>query len=178
MAFLVGPPGLLGITLTVGVALATAACVYGVVHLCIRGPLSRQEGEARELTVRLGENVFRMSATLMALILSFSFNGLRNDFIALRDAVQLEAAETLDIALDLESLGGEEAMALRGRVNEYLERVIGHEWEFLAERKGLDPEASRIFSELQLGFHPLEANTPAETSLRGNLITDIDEISD
>lgn len=121
--------------------------------------------------------MFRISGTLLVLILSLTFANLRNDHAALRDAIRLEAAEILDVYSDLGFFGGDEAEALKALLLQYTRRVIDVEWTALAGGQ-LDPEKVAASNDLQFGMHELDASTTARQSLRANLIQDVDEISD
>ena len=167
-----------GIALAILGALGSGVLVYILGRVALRRLIRRESAESRERTTKLAEHVFKISGTLMALILSFSLNSLRNDYTSVRDSIQLEAAEVLDIATDLNSFGTEGARQLRRGLEKYVRLVIDEEWPSLAAGNGLAPDANRAFDDLQIGFHLLKADTPARQSLRANLISDIDEISD
>ena len=81
----------------------SAALVYGLARLALGRRISEQSPEDRVKTDLFAQNLLRVTGTLLALILSFNLNGLRNDYTALRDSIQLEGAQLLDIATDLDS---------------------------------------------------------------------------
>jgi hypothetical protein len=154
-----------------------AILVYFITRLVMRNWLLSQSVSERDTTVRIADSVFRMSGTLMALIISLSFNGLRNDYSVLRDTIHLESAQILDIAIDLKSYGTPKAQALTEQLKRYTRLVIDQEWPSMPNGEA-DWETLQTFNELQIGIHNLEADTPSKSSLRQNLITDIDEVSD
>jgi hypothetical protein len=167
----------LGLSLCVLFIWLIAILVYFITRLVMRDWLLSQSVSERDTTVRIADTVFRMSGTLMALIISLSFNGLRNDYSVLRDTIHLESAQVLDIAIDLKSYGTPEAQALTEQLKNYTRLVIDQEWLSMPNGEP-DWETLQTFNDLQNGIHNLEADTPSKRSLRQNLITDIDEISD
>jgi hypothetical protein len=171
-------PFALGIGVAIVVSLVSAGAVYGLGRLALRGVFNRQDPHDRDQTWQLAKVVFGITGTFMAFIISFSFNGVRSDYNALRDAIQLEAAQVVDIAADLTFFGSDDALLIREDLEQYLRLVIDEEWPHLATGTGPLPSAIKAFDGLQFGMHSLNAETPAQKSLRSNLITDIDEVSD
>lgn len=171
-------PLFIGASLTIVMMLGSAAMVYSLGRWLISQlpgkMLGAIESSDRELVLR----IFGICATLMALILTFTFNSLRNDYTALRDSTQLEAAQVSDIAMDLDIFASTSSEQLHKRLAQYVRIVIDEEWPHLADGLGLHPKATQTFNDLQFGIHGLEAKTAAQISLRANLIADIDEISD
>jgi hypothetical protein len=70
----------LGLSLCVLFIWLISVLVYFITRLVMRNWLLSQGVTERDTTVRIADSMFRISGTLMALIISLSFNGLRNDY--------------------------------------------------------------------------------------------------
>jgi hypothetical protein len=138
-----------------------AILVHFVTRLVMRNWLLSQSVTERDTTVRIADRVFRTSGTLMALIISLSFNGLRNDYSVLRDTIHLESAQVLDIAIDLKSYGTREAQALTEQLKRYTRLEIDQEWSSMSNGEA-DWETLQTFNSLQNEIHNLEADTPSK----------------
>jgi hypothetical protein len=77
----------------------------------------------------------------------------------------------------LKSFGTPDAQVLTEQLKNYTRLVIDQEWLSMPNGEP-DWETLQTFNDLQNGIHNLEADTQSKSSLRQNLITDIDEISD
>lgn len=122
-------------------------------------------------------NVFRVCGALLGLLLSLTFASVQSKIWRLRDAVELEAAQIVDIHTDLNLYESDAASAIQGKLIAYANTLIEDEWEALS-RDRLSPEAQALFADIQTGVLDLAASTPRQTSLRANLLQDVDEISD
>lgn len=158
----------MGVYVVIAVALALSA--YLPMRLIVGRHLSE---EGQDVAI----NIFRVSAALLALLLSLTFADVRQTLTKLRDAVELEAAQVADIYNDLQRFGSPEAARLQGVVIAYTDVIIRDEWGQLVNDR-LSPEAWRLFDALQTGILDLRADTERRKELRSRLLADIDEVSD
>ena len=128
-------------------------------------------------TERMGGSVLRVCGALLGLLLSLTFASVQSKLGKLRDAVELEAAQIVDIHNDLGQFESDKASEAQAKVVAYADALINREWQALANDR-LDERAQELFNEIQLRILDLETTTGRQESLRSNLIQDIDEISD
>ena len=126
---------------------------------------------------RTAYTVMRLSGALLGLLLSLTFVDVRSDMTKLRNSIELEAAQIVDIYNDLNLYGTPEANALQLKVVEYTQVLIDDEWSLLTEDR-FSSKALQLFSEINSGVLNLDSTTKVQETLQASILQDLDEVSD
>lgn len=126
---------------------------------------------------RTGRVLFRTTASLLALLLSLSFANQRVNYYKIKDALENEASQLVDIWLDLQMYNTQEAKDLQQKVKHYIRSILHNEIDYQEENPLFGPPVG-IFIWLYNGITDLEPQTPKQERLKQNLLDDIDEVSD
>ena len=151
-------------------ALGISLGCYGLVRWIFRSRLAPENTE-------IAAQLIRVSGALLALLLSLTFADVRSELGKLRDSVELEAAQIVDMYNDLAIYEHPQALALQKQLREYVRTVIENDWDKLAYNTG-KLGAYNVAMEIQRGILQLPADNSAQEALRANLLLDMDEISD
>ena len=99
------------------------------------------------------------------------------NYTKVRGLLTTEAAAVADVYYDLDRYGANTSTALQASLRAYVHAVRGIEWTSLSEGR-LHGEAWGLWDRVYRGVLDLEPQTPRETALRGNMLQDLDRISD
>ena len=143
---------------------------YFVARSLITKPVS---GETKSVA----ESLFRISGALLALLISLTFADIRSDITRVKDSVELEAAQIVDMYNDLARYNSEEADALQLKIIEFTRTILDDEWEKQEESRK-NSRAWELFGELQIGVLNLQPENERQKVLVTRLLQDLDEISD
>ena len=152
------------------VALLFSLFIYLLAHKAIRS-------ELRKRHERTGRVLFRTTASLLALLLSFTFANQRVNYYKIQDALESEASGLVDIWLDLQLYGTEEAFNQQQRVKHYIRSILYEDIDYNTEKPLFGPPLG-IFIRLYDSIVELDPETPEQALLKENLLADIDEVSD
>ena len=152
------------------VALFSSLIIYFLAHSAIKSRLSKPHE-------RTGRVLFRTTASLLALLLSFTFANQRVNYYKIQDSLESEASQLVDIWLDLQLYGTQEALDLQEKVNHYIRSILHDELNYNEEKSLFGPPLG-IFINLYNSISELEPETSKQAQLKQNLLTDIDEVSD
>ena len=159
-----------GIFLFVVSMIILGTIIFIVCHYLFSKNLSKQH-------IQIGRVLFRTSASLLALLLSFTFASQRVDYYNIKQSLESEASQIVDIHTDLELFNTQEAEKIRRKMHDYIGVILNEGWKSITE----NPFQSRTylqFFEIYQDIHHLEAVNNYQNQLKSNLIVDIDEISD
>ncbi len=126
---------------------------------------------------RVGRVLFRTSASLLALILSLTFANQRVDYIKIQNSLEAEAAQIVDIVMDLKMYKSLEATKIQEEMKSYILYTLEDGWESIL----IDPFNSRPvvqYSKIYESIHYLEPVNPMQIALKESMLADIDEVSD
>jgi len=126
---------------------------------------------------RVGRLLFRVGASLLALILSITFANQRVDYFKLKSSIEGEASKLVDIHMDLELFETEGSRLIQSKVRDYVLYISQDGWKSLHE----DPFLSRsfvLFREIYYDINHLVTESRFQEKLKENLIHDIDFVSD
>jgi hypothetical protein len=151
------------------VALTASALIYLISHRLIRSQLSK----AHE---RTGRVLFRTTASLLALLLSFTFANQRVNYYKIKDSLELEASQLVDIWLDLQLYNTSEAEEIQEKLRHYIRSIL-HE-ELPSEQNILFTPSAAIYMNLYVKISDLKPENEKQNQLKVNLLADIDEVSD
>lgn len=126
---------------------------------------------------RVGRVLFRTSASLLGLILSFTFANQRVDYFRLKQSLVSEASQIVDIHMGLNLYNSPEAERIQEEVRDYVFFITEDGWKSINK----DPFLSRTFSQffkIYVHIHELKPGNPFQEEVRSSLVADIDQVSD
>ncbi len=126
---------------------------------------------------QISKMLFRTVASLLALMLSFTYANQRIDYITVKNSIQAEASEIVDIHMNLGLFQTPQAELLQAELRSYVTIMIEEGWEPIKD----DPFRSQTFlkfREINKGIIMLEVNSQVQEDLKRLLLQDIDEMSD
>ncbi len=159
-----------GVVFFVFITIAFGLIIYLSFHFLIKDKLKKNHE-------RVGRTLFRVAASLLALILSITFANQRVEYFKLKNSLEAEASKLVDIHLDLGLYDTQEAQLLQAKIRDYIVYISEDGWKSLEN----DPFMSRpfvLFREFYVEIYNLEPKTPFQVKLKENLLDDIDLISD
>jgi len=159
-----------GLVLFSSMTILFSFAVYLIVHYLIKNNLKKDHE-------RVGRTLFRVAASLLALILSITFANQRVSYFKLKTTIEAEASKLVDIHIDLDLINTEESILIQKKVRDYIITISEDGWLTLYQ----DPFKSRQFVqflEIYEDINRLEFKNEFEQGLKQNLKSDIDEVSD
>lgn len=160
----------------IGIPLAVISCIFiGIIPYLVIWALLRNA--FTEEIKYVAYNILRLSGALLGLLLSLTFVDVRADLTRLRNSIELEAAQIVDIYNDLGQFGTPEAETLQVKIVEYTQALINDEWAKLANDR-FSPRAVELFKNLNYGVLNLNPLNKAQEMLQASIFQDLDEISD
>jgi len=151
------------------VALLASIIIYLIAHVLIKNTLKKNHE-------RTGRVLFRTTASLLALLLSFTFANQRVNYYKIKDSLELEASQLVDIWLDLQLFDTPEADDIQEKLRHYIKSIL-HE-ELPTEENILFTPSAAIYMNLYVRISELQPENDRQVQLKTNLLSDIDEVSD
>jgi hypothetical protein len=170
MKFFFEWPLVLSLPAFVLVSLLLSTIIYVGTHTAIRNKLKRRHE-------RTGRVLFRTSASLLALLLSFTFANQRVNYYKIKDTLESEASHLVDISIDLQLFGTPRAKEIQEKVKHYIRSILHDKVKTKDENPFFTPSVS-IFIMLYNNISDLETATPKQEQLKRNMLVDIDAVSD
>jgi hypothetical protein len=159
-----------GLALFLVLSVLFSFTIYLTTHYLIKSDLKKSHE-------RVGRTLFRVAASLLALILSITFANQRVSYFKLKTTIEAEASKLVDIHIDLDLLNSEESKLIQVKVRDYIMSISEDGWLTLYE----NPFKSRQFVQfldINKDINRLEVKNDFEKGLKQNLKSDIDEVSD
>jgi len=150
-------------------ALLASIMIYLVSHKLIKSSLGKKHE-------RTGRVLFRTTASLLALLLSFTFANQRVNYYKIKDSLELEASQLVDIWLDLQLYDTPRAREIQDKLRFYIRSIL-HE-ELPTEGNILFTRPAAIYIQLYMNISDLQPENRKQEQLKANLLSDIDEVSD
>lgn len=150
------------------------AVIGNLIYLGMRKSIQTHLDKQHE---RVGRVLFRTSASLLALILSLTFANQRVDYIKIQNAMEVEAAQIVDVHIDLGLYDTPEATELQAELRRYISNTASGGWRDILEDYFYS-QSFRSFHKVYSGIYTLEATSELQRDLKKSMIADIDEISD
>ena len=161
------PAGLLLFTLIIVVYGVT---IYLVSHQLIKGLIQKQHE-------RVGRVLFRVSASLLALILSISFANQRVTYFKIANSLETEASKFVTLHMDLKMYGTPESDNIRAKIRNYITQVSQNNWEYLFD----DPLHSKefsLFKDIYRDVYLLTPESEVQEGLKESMIDDVQSLAD
>ena len=144
--------------------------IYLISYWAIRKKLSKSHE-------RTGRTLFRTTASLLALLLSFTFANQRVSYFKIKDSLESEAAHLVDIYLDLQFYDTPETAELLEKEKHYIKSIL---------KEGLDHEkdnpfftsSESIFISIYHKALDLRPVNDRQAQLKQNILADLDLVSD
>lgn len=143
-------------------------------YFTFRKTLGQYHAKENEKTGRL---LFRTTATLLALLLSFSLTESRSEYHSLMDSMESETSQLVDIYMDLGYYKTPEADKIKGLVIQYVSDVIKEDWNINPENP-FDSRSTDSFLQIYEHINQLVVTNEVQKRLKKRLLEDIDEVTD
>lgn len=161
------PAGLLLFTLIIVVY---GVSVYLLSHQLVKGLLQKHHE-------KVGRVLFRVSASLLALILSISFANQRVNYYKVANSLETEAAKFVALNMDLDLYDTTESENIRSKIRQYITEMSKNNWEYLFN----DPVNSKefsLFKEIYRDVYLLTPDSQMQESLKESMVEDIQSLAD
>ena len=159
-----------GLILFLVMSILYSFVVYLTFHYIIRSLIKKNHE-------RVGRTLFRVSASLLGLLLSITFANQRVSYFNIKTTIEAEASKLVDIHIDLDLFNSEESKLIQVKVRDYIMSISEDGWLTLYE----NPFKSRQFVQfldIYEDINRLEVKNDFEKGLKQNLKSDIDQVSD
>lgn len=168
--FLLDTSLLVGLVIFVVITISFSLSIYFGAYYIVKNHLKKNHE-------RVGRNLFRVAASLLALILSITFANQRVDFFNIKKSIEAEASAIVDVNIDLDLFDTDEGYAIRQKLLNYILYTSEDGWQSL-QNNPFRSEVFVLFREIYSDINYLEARTPFQERLKSNLLSDIDNMSD
>jgi len=131
-------------------------------------------------TVRLTEpinNLFRLVAIIVSLMLSLSFGEVIAEWKAINNAINQETVAISDTYINLKYYDSEATREIRAILIDYAQAVIDDDWPAMANDR-LGQRASALKRQFTEKLMELKPATSIQKEIRSGIIADIDTLSD
>lgn len=126
---------------------------------------------------RVGRVLFRVGASLLALILSVTFANQRVDYFKLKNSMEEEAAKLVDIHMELDFFNDPSAGEIQSEIREYIIDITENSW-ISPHGDALDSIPFRRFREIYWGIVNLQVDSPIHKTIQENMISDCNMVLD
>lgn len=171
MKWLLELPLVIGLPVFVAIIVITGSLIFILVHKYVIKPAFFK------VHYNVTKLLFRSSASLLSLLLSFTLANQRSEYFALRSSLQEEAALLVDIHMDLEYYNSPEASALQKDIRNHIKIEVEEGWEPLV-KSPFESQTFNSFREIYGKLLQLEAINPTQVNLKQSLLSDADAVSD
>jgi hypothetical protein len=121
--------------------------------------------------------LFRISASLLALVLSLTFANQRVSYFQVKGNLEVEASKLVDVHVALGLMEHVEARAMQQKVRVYIGKIMKEGWVPLFATP-FESEQFVLFKDLYKAIHELEVEGDKDLRLKNNILADLDEASD
>ena len=169
MEFLLDLPTWLGAIVVV--IIITTAGLFVVTQVKKRiGPKIKKRHE------KVGRLLFRVTAGLIALLISLSYANERIEQSKLIDSMELEASILVNVFLKLKTYNSKEAKFIKTKLNEYVNLTIDDDWSSV-KANPFYSKSSKTLVEVYHLTRKLPASTNNQEKLKNDIISEISQIT-
>lgn len=167
---LISVPMIIGLPLFMLIVIILGALLYQGAHILLKKYISKEHE-------RVGRVLFRTSASLLGLILSFTFANQRVDYFRLKDSLVSEASSLVDIHMGLRIFNTAEANIIQQEVRDYIVIITEDGWKSINSNP-FESRTIKQFQSIHQHIYELKTENEIQEQIRNNLIQDIDQVSD
>ena len=171
LQWLIELPLLPGIFLFMLLIMVAGVLIFILVHHFFVKPVYQK------VHYRISRLLFRTTASLLALMLSFTYANQRVDFFTIKGSIQAEASEIVDIHMNLGFFGTPEAKQLQRELQAYVKIMLEEGWEPIVAA----PFETRTFQKFKSIYGQaltLQVQNESQAGLKNEILADMDEMSD
>ena len=125
---------------------------------------------------RIGRLLFRVTAGLIALLLSLSYANDRIEQNKLRDSMELEAALIVNVMIKLNLHDSNEARSLRKTLATYINYTLNNNWEDVKANPFFSKSSDTMFDAFQQAYR-LPENDALGSKIKNDVISEINQIA-
>lgn len=126
---------------------------------------------------RAGRVLFRISASLLALVLSLTFANQRVGYFKVKANLEDEASKLVDVHFALGMINTPEALELQKDVRVYIGKIMKEGWVPLYNTP-FESEQFKLFKNLYKSVTNLQVSDEKDIRLKNNILEDLDIASD
>lgn len=126
---------------------------------------------------RVGRILFRVSASLLALVLSLTFANQRVSYFTVKASLENEASKLVDMHVDLGLYGTAEALQIERQVRDYVKRIIDDGWIPLYASP-YESEQFNAYLSIYTAVNGLQPENERQRRLQTSILDDLDVVSD
>jgi len=125
---------------------------------------------------KIGRLLFRVTAGLIALLISLSYANERLEQYKILDSMEMEASLILNAVLKLNMLQSKEAEDIKENIKKYINATISDEWKYI-NANPFYAETTNLISKInQLAYH-LPVKNQNEIKIKSDIIDDFNEVT-
>ena len=139
-------PFIYGVLIFVSILTIVGAFIFVTVHHIFIKP------NYKKAHYQVSKLFFRTSASLLAMLLSFTYANQRIDYFTIKNSIQAEASTLVDIHMDLGFYGSQEANEIQKKIRAYVKSTLEEGWEPITKA----PFESQSFMDFRNIYKPAE----------------------
>jgi len=159
----------LGLLIVITVVTLSGLIIVTQVKKRIRHKITKQHE-------KVGRILFRVTAGLIALLISLSYANERLKQYKIMDSLETESSFILNAVLKLKMLPSEESNQIKDNFKQYINKTISDRWKNTKADPFYSETAELIFEINSLAYN-LPVKTKNEAKIKTDLIEDINEIT-
>lgn len=121
---------------------------------------------------RVGRVLFKSSAGLMALLLSFNFALQQDDHNKVKSSLELQAAKLVNLHIDLRLYNSPEAAIIQKNLREYIDIVLEEGWDPITENPLLS-KTYILFNEIYEDIFNLKPTDDFQSELKNKMLSNV-----
>jgi len=168
--FLLTANRLTGLVILLLITVSYSLVIYLTAHHIIKKHLRKRHE-------RVGRVLFRVAASLLALILSITFASQRVEYFEIKQSISAEASAIVDLKIDMDLYDTEASYLIESKIKDYVYSVSNDGWKSLSAEP-FNSTSVVLFKEIYSDIIHLEPITPMQEDLKENMLDDIDNVSD
>lgn len=169
MDFLFQLPFWLGICLITIIIVSTGLLTVTISKSLISKHLNKQHE-------RVGRLLFRVTAGLIALLLSLSYANERIEQNKLRDSMELEASLVINVFIKLNLYDLPESDAIRSKMVEFIELTLKDDWKTVKANPFFSTTSETIGDAVKMAYNLPEPDK-VHSKIKSDIILDLNEIA-
>ncbi len=124
---------------------------------------------------KIGQLFFRVSAGVIALLISLSYANERVEQIKLRDSMELEASLIVNVIVKLQIYDSEEAVEILKKVELYVDNTIDDKWENIEANPFFSDSSVALLAVMELAYN-LPTTNKKQEKIKEDILSEVNQI--
>lgn len=168
MDFLVKLPIWVGLLIFILVITMSGLIVVTQIKKIISKQLTKQHE-------KVGRILFRVTAGLIALLLSLSYANEKVNHSKILDSMESEAALIVGIIINLKLYNTKESIIIIEKISDYIDLTVKDDWKYIDNNPYFN-EATKSLIEINSLIYSLPVNSEKQELIKNNLINKVHEV--